>query len=496
MAYTINKTDGTVVTTITDGTVDNTTSLQLFGKSYSGFGEALNENLVKLLENAASTAAPTAPLKGELWFDTTTNQVKVYDGTSFKPTGGAKSSTALPTSPSAGDLWLDTTNDQVFVYTGNQYVLVGPQTTSQGQVTQLETGFAKSSYDGSLKPVVRAFVNGDVIFTISQESFPINTAETENLDLLNFTEIKSGITLRTTGSTGFTSGPTRFWGTASAAEKLVVNGNIFDSSEFVQKNNPEMLAQTRIRAEGAAGGITIGSADTFKIYNNGNVAVINNNGGTDIAFADSSATRFRVSANIFKPETNGTHDLGESGTRFRAIYANTIDGTVTQAQTLEYNGLGSGSYAQAQVADSPLTIPVRDSQGTIFSTTFNGVSTSAQYADLAEKYTTSGDLPVGTAVAVCGHDDHEVDTASAGDICIGVVSAEPAYLMNSEAEGQAIGLKGRVPVRVKGPVKKGQPIYAWENGVCGTTAATALVGIALESNSEEGEKLVECVLKV
>ena len=90
MAYTINKTDGTVVATITDGTVDNTTSLQLFGKSYSGFGEALNENLVKLLENAASTAAPSAPLKGELWFDTTTNQIKVYDGTSFKPTGGAK----------------------------------------------------------------------------------------------------------------------------------------------------------------------------------------------------------------------------------------------------------------------------------------------------------------------------------------------------------------------------------------------------------------------
>ena len=60
MAYTINRTDGTIVTTITDGTVDNTTSLQLFGKSFSGFGEGLNENLVKLLENAASTSAPTA----------------------------------------------------------------------------------------------------------------------------------------------------------------------------------------------------------------------------------------------------------------------------------------------------------------------------------------------------------------------------------------------------------------------------------------------------
>ena len=59
MAYVINKTDGTAIVTITDGTVDNTTSLSLFGKSYSGFGEALNENLVKLLENSASTSAPT-----------------------------------------------------------------------------------------------------------------------------------------------------------------------------------------------------------------------------------------------------------------------------------------------------------------------------------------------------------------------------------------------------------------------------------------------------
>ena len=64
MAYTINKTDGTVVATITDGTINTATSLTLFGKSYSGFGELLNENLVKLLENSSSTSAPTAPLTG------------------------------------------------------------------------------------------------------------------------------------------------------------------------------------------------------------------------------------------------------------------------------------------------------------------------------------------------------------------------------------------------------------------------------------------------
>ena len=69
MPYTINKTDGTSLAVIQDGTADTSTSLTLFGKSYSNFGEALNEDLVRLLENSASTAAPAVPLKGELWFD-------------------------------------------------------------------------------------------------------------------------------------------------------------------------------------------------------------------------------------------------------------------------------------------------------------------------------------------------------------------------------------------------------------------------------------------
>ena len=119
MAYEINKTDGTALVTLTDGTIDTSTSLTLFGKSYSGFGELLNENLVKLLENSSSTSAPTAPLKGELWFDTSNGQLKVYDGSAFEPTGGAQSSSTQPSSASAGDLWHDSTNDQMYLYTGS-----------------------------------------------------------------------------------------------------------------------------------------------------------------------------------------------------------------------------------------------------------------------------------------------------------------------------------------------------------------------------------------
>jgi hypothetical protein len=495
MAYTINSFTGVNSdVTIEDGTVNQSTALRFIGKNYAGYGELQNENFYHLLENFAGTGEPARKAIGMLWYDASENRIRFYDGQRFRPASGAEVSVTQPEGQTAGDFWFDSANDQVFVYTGSQYVLVGPQTTSQGQVTQLETGFAKSSLDGSLKPVVRAFVAGDVIFTVSQESFPINTAEPENINVGN--QINSGITLRNTNTDGITTSTTRFWGTASSAANLVVNNALVSSSNFVQVDSPEMTAQLNIRAEGVSGGLTIGAADSFKIYNNSNVAALVNSGGTDISFADSTAIRFRMNANVFRPETDSTNDLGTTSVKFRTIYADTFDGVVTQSQQLEYNGNASGLFARAQVADSPLTIPVRDGTGTVFATTFNGVSTSAQYADLAEKYTTPSELPVGTTVAVCNHPDHEVDVANTSSIAIGVVSLEPAFKMNAEADGQYIGLKGRVPVRVSGPVTKGQAVYAWENGVCTTTATTSLVGIALETNSSEGEKLVECVLKV
>ena len=222
MAYTINKTDGTVVTTITDGTVDNTTSLQLFGKSYSGFGEGLNENLVKLLENAASTSAPSAPLRGELWFDTNTNQIKVYDGTSFKPTGGSKSSATQPTSPSAGDLWHDTGNDQVFVYTGSAWLLVGPVYTSGQTLSGWKIETLASS--GGNKVVSSMYVGNTRVAILSKETFTPSASQS------GFAEIKAGLTLNSTLSAVFegTNTQATFIDTSSTTNtsaSLIAGGN-------------------------------------------------------------------------------------------------------------------------------------------------------------------------------------------------------------------------------------------------------------------------------
>ena len=222
MAYAINKTDGTVITTITDGTVDNTTTLQLFGKSYSGFGEGLNENLVKLLENAASTAPPGSPLKGELWFDTSTNQIKVYDGTSFKPTGGAKSSATQPTNPSAGDLWLDTDDDQIFVYTGSAWQLVGPVYTAGQTLSGWKIETLGSS--GGNVVVSSMYAHNTRVAILSKTTFTPSATQT------GFASIKAGLTLNSTLGAVFD-------GSSSQATAINVAGTTNPSSTLIAGGN-------------------------------------------------------------------------------------------------------------------------------------------------------------------------------------------------------------------------------------------------------------------
>jgi hypothetical protein len=84
MAYTILKSDGTVLTTIADGTINTTsTSLGLPGRNYAGYGETIDTNFVHLTENFAATSPPSNSLKGQIWYDTSTNVLRVC------PTDGA-----------------------------------------------------------------------------------------------------------------------------------------------------------------------------------------------------------------------------------------------------------------------------------------------------------------------------------------------------------------------------------------------------------------------
>ena len=85
MAYTIVKSDGTVLTTIADGTINTTsTTLGLPGRNYAGYGQTLDTNFVHQLENFADTTPPANPIRGQLWFNTNNSTLYVCpaDGTS------------------------------------------------------------------------------------------------------------------------------------------------------------------------------------------------------------------------------------------------------------------------------------------------------------------------------------------------------------------------------------------------------------------------------
>jgi hypothetical protein len=503
MAYTINKYNTDQLTIVQDGTLDQTTDLKLVGKNYAGYGEIQNENFVFLLENFAGANQPPRAIKGQIWFDTANSKLKFNDGTKWRTTGGAEISATAPAGLATGDFWWDTTNEQLYSYNGADFVLIGPQDAGTG-ITQMQSRTVRDTGTVS-RSIIAATVNDEVMFIISPVEFTIDSADAENA-ISGFDIVRAGVTLKNTlnANNGITSGTQRFHGTATNAEKL--NGK--SAAEYVTATPGQPSVFTEITNFQTDTGISIGQGLDVNIFvENDNQGVISNTQGDELRIRAKQAGGLIKNIATFKPgvikpgltsagTTVESVSLGTTTEQFNAVYATNFYGLSQKASALVVGGTARTGSVDTIGTGTANSVAVRDSSGNLNAVLFQGTSTSARYADLAEKYTTAEELPAGTAVAVCGHEDHEVEPAKASDFCIGVVSTDPAYMMNSEAEGQYIGLKGRLPVRVKGAVKKGQAVYAMADGVCTTIATTALVGVALETNLDEAEKLVECVLKV
>lgn len=191
------------------------------------------------------------------------------------------------------------------------------------------------------------------------------------------------------------------------------------------------------------------------------------------------------------PASAATNDTIVLRTVTGSINATAFNGPATQADSLK---VGS-SYRVAATTTTGDTIAARDASGDIYARFFQGTATSANYADLAEKYLADADYAPGTVVSVGG--EKEVTAATTGDIVLGVVSTNPAYMMNSELEGGTyIALKGRVPVKVAGPVSKGNALIAGADG-CGVVSmdpTRRVFAIALETNLDLGVKTIEAAV--
>jgi hypothetical protein len=490
MAYVINLTNGQQLATVEDGTIDQSTTIKLVGKNYAGYGEIQNENFVHLMENFSSANSPANPLSGQIWFDSAAKKLKFYDGSLFRSTGGAEVSTTQPVGLTTGDFWWDSGNNQLYAQNSDGgFVLIGPDSIGD-TVSAMVT---KQIRDNNMtnRTVIQGVVNDAVIYTVSASEFTIDSTDPTNA-ITGFDVIRQGLTLRntTSGTNGVTADQTRFHGTATTADRL--GGNL--ASDYALAGAANFTSIVRFGDPG----FTVGAANDLAVYiENGSEGVIENTVGTDIRFKVKSTggvttEPFAIKSAGLVPAATTTFDIGTTAFKFRNIYATSFNGLATNATNLQ---VGT-NYRTGDVNPTNNTVAVRDSSGNLSANIFNGVSTSARYADLAEKYTTCCELPVGTIMSVCTDEEHETGEANEGDIVVGVISDKPAYLMNAEADGQALALKGRVPVRVIGAVAKGDPIRVANDGVGSVEGMGEVVGVALESNTETAEKLVECVLKV
>ena len=168
MAYTINKTDGSIEATVNDCVLDNSTTEAFIGRNLQSYGEPFNENLIKLLENSSSATEPSAPIEGELWWDKTNDRLKVYTGTAWVNVGVESSSTEPSTGLSTGMLWNDTTNDQLYMYDGDAFDLIGPIfSTADGKA-----GFLQDSITDNLAATqkVASIYNKGTRFAIATTS--------------------------------------------------------------------------------------------------------------------------------------------------------------------------------------------------------------------------------------------------------------------------------------------------------------------------------------
>lgn len=258
------------------------------------------------------------------------------------------------------------------------------------------------------------------------------------------------------------------------------------------------------------------------------VTDINSTGG--IGGSDSTATFHSIAHG----GTSASGDIGSSSNKFGTVYASSFNGAgalsslvvsgTTQASdstsgaitTLGGIGVtknvwaggsgyfaalgktGGGSVSTDNIGSSA------DRWSTVYATTFDGTATAAKYADLAERYEADAAYEPGTVVTIGGAKEITQENTELSENVFGVISTNPAHLMNSAAGENdthpPVALTGRVPCKVAGPVAKGQRLVSAGNGQArgaklGEATAFNVIGRALSAKETDEVELLEITVQ-
>ena len=435
MTYSVKNSAQSVTYTVNDNTENtNGTSLTLIGKNYSGYGLALNENFLYLLENFSNSPGnyPLNPISGQLFWDNTNKYMHVYDGTNWRVIYGALASLSVNTSISASTI------------------------SASGTISANSTISA---------PTINAANIGNTGANL------IGIVNTNSQPYINTVGTLTGLT-----STGTILAPT-------------INANVIGNTGSTHYGTIGTNAQPYITSLGTL----------TSLISSGNITASNHvatSGTYSSAYFYANGLAFQGGVTSVAAGANVTVSGTGSGPYTGAITIN-IPQSITTSATPTFAGI---NVTGAIVPTSNATINIGGT-GTqyfnnVYAINFIGTSTTAKYADLAEKYLPDADYEVGTVMMVGG--EAEITKHSGAKVrAIGVISAYPAYKMNSDLDGGVyVALKGRVPVKVVGPVTKGQALIGTAHGlaIAQTDDSQWMFAIALEDYSDTGIGLIEAVI--
>ena len=481
MPYTVNKTNSSASPnsyTVQDSVINTQTDLSLIGKGYAGYGESIAENFLHLLENFSNTSAPSKPIEGQLWYDSTNARLKVYSGSAFVPAGGnVPYQSEAPSALATGDLWVDSDTGQLYFYNGTSSVLVGPP-SSTGTTNGFTFDTILDSTDAN-QNITKLFNDGNLIAIVSEDTF------TPKVAISGFSTVKKGITLSTAIS------DLKFQGTASDADAL---GGVA-AANFLRSNANDTTSGTISISND--GGLTVGADSDLSITVDSSGGIIANTvQDSDITFkVNDGGTTTTVmtidgsASNIGIGTTTPSTKLEVSGTTTSTAFAGPLTGNVTGnitssgANSMTTLTMGGNLTSKAILPDADASYDIGTSSKGY--NTVHAKATSAQYADLAEIYESDAEYGIGTVVVFGGEKEITQSIIGNDTSVAGVVSENPAYLMNSGAAGIPVALIGKVKCKVAGHIKKGDMLstHASLHGVAKKAhdpAPGTIIGKALE----------------
>ena len=277
---------------------------------------------------------------------------------------------------------------------------------------------------------------------------------------------------------------------------------------------------------GATPGATVVANTVFTVTASGNITATGNISGGNIVTAGAVSTTGNVAAgnviitgvlvnNIGNLElqstaVNGNINLTPAGTGIvgvataLSVTGNTTGGNLLTGGLISATGnitggnlsIGTGIATLGSIINANANgVGNIGAVGGYFNTVF-AKATSAQYADLAETYSADAVYPYGTVVVFGGSHEITVSNISHDTRVAGVISKDPAHLMNSAATGLPVALTGRVQCQVRGPVRKGDILVNIDTGTAGPldpalAAWGCVIGKSLEDYSGDGVAMIE-----